>query len=130
MTDLLLENENARKLVKTLGLPIPVPERLARAKGPYEERPLDDKTVLVCGVGTLSSVLAEVLTKAGASPWVVGSSDEALAPFIAPGEAWARPPRRVAPGEAPEGSSSTARVSRRRKTFISSSLSSGPGCGA
>ena len=45
MTDLLLENENARKLVKTLGLPIPVPARLARAKGPYEERPLDDKKV-------------------------------------------------------------------------------------
>ena len=31
MTDLLLENENARRLVKTLGLPIPVPEKLARA---------------------------------------------------------------------------------------------------
>jgi 3-oxoacyl-[acyl-carrier protein] reductase len=103
MTDLLLENENARKLIKTLGLPIPVPERLARAKGAYEERPLDDKAVLVCGVGTLSSVLAQVLTKAGANPWVVGASDSALAPFVGPGEAWARTPKRVDPGEAPEG---------------------------
>ena len=53
MTDLLLENQNARKLIKTLGLPIPVPERLARSKAPYEERPLDDKTVLVGGAGGL-----------------------------------------------------------------------------
>jgi len=103
MTDLLLENENARKLVKTLGLPIPVPEKLARARGPYEERPLDEKIVLVCGVGSLQAALAQILTKAGAYPLVVGSSDAALEPFIGPGEAWARAPRRVEPGEAPEG---------------------------
>jgi len=103
MTDLLLENENARKLVKTLGLPIPVPEKLARATGPYEERPLDDKKVLVCGVGGLQATLAQILTKAGAYPLVVGTSDMALEPFLGAGEAWARPPRRVEPGEAPEG---------------------------
>jgi len=103
MTDLLLENENARKLVKTLGLPIPVPEKLARAKGPYEERPLDDKKVLVCGVGGLQATLAQILTKAGAYPLVVGTSDAALEPFIGPGEAWARAPHRVEPGDAPEG---------------------------
>jgi len=103
MTDLLLENENARKLVKTLGLPIPVPEKLARATGPYEERPLDDKKVLVCGVGGLQATLAQILTKAGAYPLVVGTSDMALEPFLGPGEAWARAPRRVEPGEAPEG---------------------------
>ena len=103
MSDLLLENQNARKLIKTLGLPIPVPEKLARAQGPYEERPLDDKTVLVCGAGGLQTVLAQILTKAGATPWVVGDSDAALEPYIGPGEAWARTPRRVEPGEAPEG---------------------------
>ena len=103
MTDLLLENENARKLVKTLGLPIPVPEKLARSKGPYEERPLDDKTVLVCGVGGLQATLAQILTKAGAYPLVVGTSDAVLDPFVGPGEAWARAPRRVEPGQAPEG---------------------------
>ena len=103
MSDLLLENENARKLVKTLGLPIPVPERLARASGPYEDRPLDDKKILVCGVGEIQSTLAQVLTKAGASPWVVVDSEDALAPFVEPGEAWARPPHPVAAGEAPEG---------------------------
>jgi len=103
MTDVLLENESARKLIKALGLPIPVPEKLARAKGPYEERPLDDKTVLVCGAGALHGVLAQILTKAGANPWVIGASDAVLEPFIGPGEAWARTPRRVQPGEAPEG---------------------------
>ena len=103
MTDLLLENQNARKLIKTLGLPIPVPEKLARAKGPYEERPLDDKKVLVCGAGGLQTVLAQILTKAGATPWVVGDSDTVLDPYIGPGEAWARTPRRVEPGDAPEG---------------------------
>jgi 3-oxoacyl-[acyl-carrier protein] reductase len=103
MTDLLLENESARKLIKTLGLPIPVPERLARAKGPYEERPLDDKIILVGGVGALQKVVAQVLTKAGATPWVFGESDSVLEPYRGPGEAWARTPRRVEPGEAPEG---------------------------
>lgn len=103
MTDLLLENENARKLIKTLGLPIPVPEKLARARGPYEERPLDDAKVLVCGIGALHGVLAQILTKAGAYPIVVGTSDAVVEPFVGPGEAWARPPRRVEPGEAPEG---------------------------
>lgn len=103
MTDLLLENESARKLIKTLGLPIPVPERLARATGPYEDRPLDDKTVLVGGGGALQDVLAHVLTKAGATPWVIGETDSVLQPYLGPGEAWARTPRRVEPGEAPEG---------------------------
>jgi len=103
MTDLLLENEQARRIIKTLGLPIPVPERLARAKGPYEERPLEDKRVLVGGRGELHDVIAQTLTKAGANPWVVGETDSVLQPYLAPGEAWARPPTRMAPGDAPEG---------------------------
>ena len=72
MTDFLLENENARKLVKTLGLPIPVPEKLARAKGPYEERPLDDKNVLVCGVGELAERPRANPDEGRRHPWVVG----------------------------------------------------------
>lgn len=103
MTDLLLDNEQARKIIKTLGLPIPVPERLVRAKGPYEERPLENKRVLVGGRGALQEVLAQTLTKAGANPWVIGETDSVLQPYLGPGEAWARPPTRVAPGDAPEG---------------------------
>lgn len=103
MSDLLLDNEQARRWIKTLGLPIPVPERLARAKGPYEERPLENKRVLVGGRGALQSVLAQTLTRAGANPLVVGETDAVLKPFVGPGEAWARPPSHVASGEAPEG---------------------------
>ena len=103
MSDLLLENQQARRLIKTLGLPIPVPEQLERAKGPYEERPLENKTVLVGGSGDLAAELAATLTKAGANPWVVAEDDAALKPYAAAGEAWARPAKRVAPGDAPEG---------------------------
>ena len=103
MSDFLLENPQARSIVKTLGLPIPLPEPLSRAKGAYEQRPLDDKTVLVGGSGTLHPTLAEVLCRAGANPIVVAESDAELEPYRAPGEAWGRPPTRVAPGEAPEG---------------------------
>ena len=90
MTDLLLENEQARRIIKTLGLPIPVPERLARAKGPYEERSLESKRVLVGGRGELQDVLAQTLTKAGANPWVIGETASVLKSYLAPGEAWAR----------------------------------------
>ncbi|MEM7137626.1 MAG: 3-oxoacyl-ACP reductase [Myxococcota bacterium] len=103
MTDMLLDNEQARRWIKTLGLPIPVPERLARATGPYEERPLDNKRVLVGGAGLLQDELAQSLTKAGANALVIGDTDAVLAPFAGPGEAWARPAVRIAPGEAPEG---------------------------
>ena len=103
MTDLLLENEQARRIIKTLGLPIPVPERLDREQAPYEERPLENKRVLVGGDGALHSELAQTLARAGADPWVIGQSDAVLAPYQGPGEAWARPARRVDPGEAPVG---------------------------
>ena len=103
MSDFLLENENARKLVKTLGLPIPVPEKLARAKGPYEERPLDDKKVLVCGVGELQSVLAQSLTKAGAYPWVDRHLRGCHRAVCGTGRSLGAGPQLVAPGEAPEG---------------------------
>ena len=53
MTDFLLElgkNPTARKLIKTVGLPVPMPQSLRRAKGPAEERPLHDRDV-VYGAG-------------------------------------------------------------------------------
>ena len=48
MSDLLLQlsgNPNARKVIKSLGLPIPMPQKLRRAKGAWAERPLDDYTL-------------------------------------------------------------------------------------
>ena len=50
MSDYLLDlgqNPTARKVVKTLGLPIPIPQALNRARGPWEARPLQGRDVLV-----------------------------------------------------------------------------------
>jgi 3-oxoacyl-[acyl-carrier protein] reductase len=98
MSDFLLElskNANARKLIQTLGLPIPLPQALERARGPWSERPLADRRVAIGAApgGTLSSVLAVALASAGAEPVLVrgGGLDEA--PFKAAGEAYGRPPQ-------------------------------------
>ena len=101
MSDFLLElskNPNARKLIQTLGLPIPLPQALERARGPWEERPLADRRVAVGAApgGTLSSVLAVALTSAGADPILGDGLDEA--PFKAAGEAYGRPAKKL--GEA------------------------------
>ncbi|HWE31592.1 MAG TPA: SDR family NAD(P)-dependent oxidoreductase, partial [Polyangia bacterium] len=110
MSDFLLElskNPNARKLIQTLGLPIPLPQALERARGPWEERPLADRRVVVGAApgGTLSSVLAVAIASAGADPIIAdgvrgGGLDEA--PFKAAGEAYGRPPKSVdAAGDEP-----------------------------
>jgi 3-oxoacyl-[acyl-carrier protein] reductase len=97
MGDLLLDvaqNPQARALIKSLGLPIPLPERLARDTGPWTAAPLRDRRVLVgatAGAG-LVGVLAECLGPAGADPFVDGPA-ELLAPFAAPGETFGRPAR-------------------------------------
>jgi 3-oxoacyl-[acyl-carrier protein] reductase len=99
MSDFLLElskNPNTRKLIQTLGLPIPLPQSLERARGPWEERPLADRRVVVGSTlgGQLSSVLAVALASAGAEPILSpGWLDEA--PFRAAGEAYGRPARQL-----------------------------------
>ncbi|MEQ9325178.1 MAG: hypothetical protein RIF41_38790, partial [Polyangiaceae bacterium] len=77
MTDRLLElgkNPSARKLIGALGLPLPLPQKLRRAEGAWQERPLHDEDVLVASVpgGALSSVIATTLAKAGANPSLIG----------------------------------------------------------
>ncbi len=95
MSDILLQlgqNPNARKLIKSLGLPIPMPQALRRAKGPMEDRPIKD-TTLVFGAaegGAMAQVVADTVTEAGANPQVVGP-EALLTPFRAPGEAFGRP---------------------------------------
>ncbi|HEY2748049.1 MAG TPA: 3-oxoacyl-ACP reductase [Polyangia bacterium] len=98
MSDFLLEiskNPNARKLIQTLGLPIPLPQALERARGPWSERPLADRRVAVAAApgGTLSSVLAVGLASAGAEPFIVAGGGLDEAPFRAAGEAYGRPAR-------------------------------------
>lgn len=94
MSDYLVElgkNPKARNLVKSLGLPIPMPQSLERAKGGSVERPLDDLNIAVyTNAGTdMSKALGKVLAKAGANPFVWG--EEALASFAEAGEAFGRP---------------------------------------
>ena len=95
MSDFLVDlGPGARRVVRSLGLPIPLPQKLARdPDGPWLERPLDDQTVIVGGGPNpgLSDALAETLTEAGAQCWI--AADTVRAAFAGPGEAWGRPPR-------------------------------------
>ena len=103
MNDILLQlgqNPQARRLVKTLGLPLPMPQTLSREKAPMQERPLHDYEIVVGGHSNpddntdspIIEVLAKTLTKAGATPLVTGGAHLPEA-FLAQGEAWGRPPR-------------------------------------
>ncbi len=104
MSDFLLENQAARKLIQTLGLPVPVPTRLRRADGPVEERPLHDDDVVVGQLASntaVADVLARTLTSAGASPQV--TTAELQRAFAAPGEAFGRPAKLVDPAAESSG---------------------------
>jgi 3-oxoacyl-[acyl-carrier protein] reductase len=104
MADFLLQlgaNPQARRLIKTLGLPIPIPPRLKRASGPWEERPLAGWKVAVGAApgGALAAVIAKTLTVAGANPHLVSGD---AAPFKDLGEAYGRPAVPLAEGTALE----------------------------
>lgn len=110
MSDFLVElNTKAwfRQAVKSLGLPLPSPQKLRRPRGPRVARPLADQTVAIClGNGGLGDVLAASLPAAGANPVLVGG--EVSAAWRAAGEAWGRPPRLVPLGA--EDSNETLRA--------------------
>ncbi|NVB40437.1 3-oxoacyl-ACP reductase [Pseudenhygromyxa sp. WMMC2535] len=111
MNDILLQlgkNPQARRLVKTLGLPLPMPQSLTRARGPMEERPLHDYEIAVGGYSrplgegsegeaaedsALIPVLAETLAKAGATALVASGGVVIPPAFEQAGDAWGRPPR-------------------------------------
>ncbi|MCA9538883.1 MAG: 3-oxoacyl-ACP reductase [Myxococcales bacterium] len=105
MSDMLVElsaNPWFKQAVKQLGLPIPTPQKLARAKGARVARPLQDRTIVVDTAidGQLDAVVAETLAEAGADPHLVGL-DEVPESWRTAGEAFGRPARLV-PLEAPE----------------------------
>jgi 3-oxoacyl-[acyl-carrier protein] reductase len=112
MSDFLLElskNPQTRGLVRSLGLPIPLPEPLRRDAGPWLARPLADRRVLVGATegAELVGALAECLAAAGADAWL--SMPEPLAGlFTAPGETFARPAHAVS--AFPEGKTMDALV--------------------
>lgn len=103
MSDFLLENHVARKVIQTLRLPLPVPTPLQREIGPFRERPLDDDRILVggCGASPTSTAIAWSLARAGAMPFV--DQDGARARFADPGEAYGRPCTLIDPTRLPAG---------------------------
>jgi len=46
MSDFLVENQTARGVIKTLRLPLPLPQQLERATGPWEDQPLKGEIVV------------------------------------------------------------------------------------
>ncbi|MEO1273725.1 MAG: short chain dehydrogenase, partial [Myxococcota bacterium] len=95
MSDFLVEagrNPQMRKAISALGLPLSLPQALARPKGPWTEQPLQDTHVLVAAPnGALTETLAAALAPMGASSWVIAYDDASLTPFEGPGEAYGRP---------------------------------------
>jgi 3-oxoacyl-[acyl-carrier protein] reductase len=72
MNDVLLklgENRQARKLIKSIGLPLPLPVALDRATGPWEAEPLRGRAVVLGGGGArpaLTEGVTAALRAAGA----------------------------------------------------------------
>jgi len=101
MGDVLLElskNPSAKKAIRMLGLPLPLPQVLRRASGPWEDKPLQGHYVVV-GVpaaGRLTPVLATTLARAGAHALVAGEP-EVVAPFKASGEKYGTDAHRAYP---------------------------------
>ena len=93
MSDVLLElgrRPGARKLISSLGLPIPMPVELDRARSPRTERPLAAKPAAVSlGGGAVGAAIAATLAQAGATSWVHGDAAAAREA----GEAWGTPPK-------------------------------------
>jgi len=107
MNDILLDagrNPQLRKAFAALGLPIALPQDLSRPQQPWDERPLHGRDLIVAApVQTeLSKTLAMAIAQMGANPYVVAYDDSSITPFIAPGEAFGRPPVALAPGAALE----------------------------
>ncbi len=65
----------ARKVIQTLGLPIPLPQYLARADGPWAERFLEGQSVVAGHLpgGVMAPVLAPCLCGTGATLSVAGT---------------------------------------------------------
>jgi 3-oxoacyl-[acyl-carrier protein] reductase len=96
MRDLLLEvgkNPRARRVVQTLGLPLPLPVALERTRPPIAALPLADRAVLVGAdpLGASLPALADALVRLGAAPHV--DTERLLPSFRSASEAFARPAR-------------------------------------
>lgn len=72
----LSANRTAKRLIRALRLPIPLPQPLKRETGPWLIRPLERKTACVglSDGATLGQALSRTLSEAGARMWVPGKS--------------------------------------------------------
>ena len=97
MSDYLVDlgaNKTARNVVKTLGLPLPLPQKLTRGKGAVAARPIDGKAVWVALVGpsdaTVQAALAAAIPAVGADVVLLGDGFD-LQPWADGGEGFGRP---------------------------------------
>lgn len=92
----------ARRLVGRLGLPLPLPQKLTRARGPWEARPLAEQAVVVGGSpgSRVALVLAKTIAAAGGYPVVATGDAE---PFRELGRAYGRATTTVDLAALPEG---------------------------
>ena len=97
MSDYLVNfgaNPSARKLVKTLGIPVPLPQKLDRAKGALSPRPLEGKTVWTAVAGpcdeAVHNALAAAIPALGAQVVLLGPGIHEQ-PWAAAAEAYGRP---------------------------------------
>ncbi len=79
MSDVFLklgQNPYARRMVKTLGLPLPMPQPLRRSHGPAAPNPLQGRTAVVGGAAhsSLAAPVARVMDASGARVQVAGSA--------------------------------------------------------
>jgi len=107
MSDFLVDlgtRPPARRVIKALGLPIPLPRKLERSDAPWTDRPLEDLPVVVChrNGAEFAGLTARTLTGAGADSWVIGTAEH-LEPYREYGDAWGRRPRTVAGHDLPDG---------------------------
>lgn len=111
MSDFLVElgaQPRARRFIQTLGLPLPLPEKLRRDNAPYRERDLEDRVVTVDSApgSRVAAELARALTSRGATVWLRDAVGAEAQAFAAAGEGWSRPVRRLSEDEIPADSRS------------------------
>ena len=104
MSDFLVDlgtKAMARKMIKKLGLPIPLPQKLERGNYPWEERPLEDAMAVVCHTNgpAFAELMARTLASSGANSLVIGKKAD-FKSYQEHGKAWGRYPKSIGQDEA------------------------------